>query len=124
MPGMSCPHCGATMNSSLKFCISCGRAISAEDAKKFGGIKSVMKAGVTKRLDDMLSASSFGKAKKSYGGQRFMRQFLLMLSVFIVILLVAFATYKLMVPKEVVPAQRANWQGGQPLRHGVAKEQP
>lgn len=100
MPALSCPHCGAT-TSSLKFCISCGRAISAEDAKKFGGIKSVMKAGVTKRLDDMLSASSFGLAKKSYGGQRFMRQFLLLLSVLILILLVVFVVYKTMSPNNL-----------------------
>jgi hypothetical protein len=124
MPAMSCPHCGATMNSSLKFCISCGRAISAEDAKKFGGIKSVMKSGVTKRLDDMLSASSFGKAKKSYGGQRFVRQFLLVLSVSILILLAVFVTYKAMAPKDTVPALKANWPAGMMLKYGNGKNEP
>jgi hypothetical protein len=88
MTAVSCPYCGAAMNSPLKFCVSCGRATTKAGGTKLGGLKRLMRGAVTKRLDDNISVSNFDRSKKSYRVQRGMRQLLLNLSFLLVIVLV------------------------------------
>ncbi len=90
MPAIECPYCGAIMNLPLKFCLACGHAVSQTDLKKFGGIKTAMKGGVTKRLDENLSHSSFERAKKNYFVVRSVREALWMIAVFLGSLLIFF----------------------------------
>lgn len=90
MPAIECPYCGAIMNLPLKFCLACGHAVSQTDLKKFGGIKTAMKGGVTKRLDENLSHSSFERAKKNYFVVRSVREALYMIAVFLGSLLIFF----------------------------------
>ncbi len=44
--------------------------------QKLGGLKTTMKSGVTKRLEDNISSANFDLSKKSYRLQRALRQFL------------------------------------------------
>lgn len=76
MSAIACPFCGAAMNKPLKFCLSCGRAVRDSDMRRMGGLKSSIKAGATKKLDDQPTSSNFDLARKSYGLQRSMRQLL------------------------------------------------
>lgn len=94
MPAIECPYCGAIMNLPLKFCLSCGHAVSQTDLKKFGGIKTAMKGGVTKRLDENLSHSSFDRVKKSYFVVRSVREALYMFAIFLGSLLIFFFALK------------------------------
>jgi len=75
MTVISCPYCGANMNLPLKFCLSCGRPVSSQDMKRFGGLKNVMKAGITRRLDETPNSSNYDLARKSYGLRRSLRTF-------------------------------------------------
>ena len=36
MSSISCPFCGEMMDSPLRFCVACGRAITADDLKRAG----------------------------------------------------------------------------------------
>lgn len=65
------------MNLPLKFCVSCGRAISASQSSKMGGLKQIIRAGVTKKLDDSPTSSNFDRARRSYGLEKGLRQLFL-----------------------------------------------
>lgn len=88
MPAISCPYCGATMNLPLKFCVSCGRAISEEEIQKHGGLKNMQGGGNTKRLDDHPGPSSFDRAKRSYGIERGLRSFFMNFSYLLLFLII------------------------------------
>src|SRR4029453_17453288 len=75
MTVIGCLFCGANMNLPLKFCLSCGRPVSSQDVKRFGGLKNIMKAGITKRLDETPNSSHFDLARKSYTLRRSLRSF-------------------------------------------------
>ncbi len=62
------------MNLPLRFCVSCGRALSSKESGKLGGLKALLRAGVTKRLEDPPAAGNFDRAKRSYGFERSLRQ--------------------------------------------------
>ena len=76
MSAVSCPYCGASINLPLRFCLTCGRSVSTAEMKKLGGLKTTMRAGVTKRLEDNISSASFDLSKKSYRIQRIVRHIL------------------------------------------------
>jgi len=80
MTAIACPYCGAMMNAPIKFCVSCGRAVGSAEIRKFGGLKMLMRGGITKRLNDTSSSRSYDLSKKSYGWQRSMRHIMLNLS--------------------------------------------
>lgn len=65
------------MNLPLKFCVSCGRAISSQQSSKLGGLRQVIRASVTKRLDDSPNSSNFDRARRSYGLEKGLRQLFL-----------------------------------------------
>lgn len=94
MPAIDCPYCGAIMNMPLKFCLACGHAVSETDLRKYGGIKTAMRGGVTKRLDENLSHSSFERVKKNYFIVRSVREALWMLAIFLGSLLIFFFALK------------------------------
>jgi hypothetical protein len=64
MPG-NCPYCGATINFGLRFCVVCGRHVSANN--KMGGtaVKSGMReSDMTHRIDeDFMQAQKQSKRR-------------------------------------------------------------
>lgn len=64
------------MNLPLKFCISCGRAITGKESGRMGGMKALSKGGVTKKLDDAKTTGDYDRARRSYGFEQAVRQFL------------------------------------------------
>lgn len=129
MAAVSCPYCGATLNLPLKFCLSCGRPVSSQEAKKLGGLKSTMKAGVTKRLDETPSPSNFDLARKSYRVQRTLREFATTL--FYILLLVSLYYFAVkFILKQALPGNAdvviRNWLNGQQEapRPGPAAQEP
>ncbi len=87
MTVISCPYCGSNMNLPLKFCLSCGRPVSSQDVKRFGGLKNVLKSGITRRLAETPSSAQFDLARKSYGVRRSLRT--LAVTLFYILLLVS-----------------------------------
>jgi hypothetical protein len=63
----SCPYCGAKLNYGIKFCVVCGRPISAQDAGKVGGgmRSGIRPADVTRRLEDLMTAARFKRSKRT-----------------------------------------------------------
>ena len=102
MTAISCPYCGASMNLPLKFCVSCGRPVSASDLKKFGGLKAKSKGGATKRLDENPSQANFDLARRSYRLQRLLRQFFMGIAYVLIILLGYFVAVRFVI-KQTVP---------------------
>jgi len=68
------------MNLPLRFCVSCGRAVTSNHSSKLGGLRQIVRAGTTKKLEDNPNQSNFDLARKSYGVQRGLRQFFLTLT--------------------------------------------
>jgi hypothetical protein len=68
------------MNLPLKFCVSCGRTLSSKESSKLGGLKQVIRAGITKKLEDNPTANNYGRARRSYGFEKGLRQFFLTLT--------------------------------------------
>ncbi len=68
------------MNLPLKFCVSCGRTLSSKESSKLGGLKQVIRAGITKKLEDNQNSSNYGRARRSYGFEKGLRQFFLTLT--------------------------------------------
>jgi hypothetical protein len=116
MAAVSCPYCGATLNLPLKFCLSCGRPVSSQEAKKLGGLKSTMKAGVTKRLDETPSPSNFDLARKSYRIQRTLREFATTLCYILLLVSLYYFAVKFIL-KQALPGNAdvviRNWLTGQ-----------
>ncbi len=65
------------MNLPLRFCVSCGRALSGKESTKLGGLKQIIRAGITKRLDHANAGGHFDRSRRSYGFERALRQFVL-----------------------------------------------
>jgi hypothetical protein len=82
MTTFPCPFCGEQMNSPLRFCVGCGRAVTQQDINK-AGLKISRGPESTKRLDGPPNSRDFEKAKRSYGLHRQVRTFLLTSSVVI-----------------------------------------
>ncbi len=117
MTAIACPYCGAALNQPLKFCLACGRGVSKSDMKRLGGLKSSIKAGATKRLDEGPTSSNFDLARRDSGVQRNMRQILASLSyVMVIILVIYFAgNYILSKARETPPLpQPTAVEGGAP----------
>lgn len=126
MTVIHCPYCNATVNSPLKFCLACGRALSSTDLKKRGGLRGQIKAGITKRLSDTTTHASFRRAKKSYRLQRVLRQFLLNFSYLLIVVLLFYAAVKYVTSEFIVnkpnkrtapgikPRRRSQHRSGEP----------
>lgn len=50
---ISCPFCGEFMESAMRFCVACGRAITAEDLKRAGLKLQAGKARAEGRSQDL-----------------------------------------------------------------------
>jgi uncharacterized membrane protein YvbJ len=101
MTAIPCPHCGEPINLSLRFCVSCGRSISAQDMQKLGGLKAQNKTQTTKRLDDSISHSSFDLAKKSYRMHRGVRQALATFSYVLLLLLLYYFVVRVVLKQDL-----------------------
>lgn len=69
---LPCPFCGELMSSPIKFCVSCGRAITQDDMNRAG-----LKMN-SKRVGE--GAGRFALAKKEYSFHRQMRSTFLTVS--------------------------------------------
>lgn len=70
MSTIACPFCGEIMNSPLKFCVSCGRAITQDDLNR-AGLKIQKGQETTGRLEH--SGKSFERAKRDHTSHRKVR---------------------------------------------------
>jgi hypothetical protein len=78
MSSISCPFCGELMDSPLRFCVACGRAITAEDLKHAG-----LKLQQGRRADSSRSDLS----RKDFSAQRKVRSFMYTVSAILALLI-------------------------------------
>ncbi|HMO23658.1 MAG TPA: zinc ribbon domain-containing protein [Candidatus Melainabacteria bacterium] len=70
----SCPYCGAKLNLGLRFCVVCGRHVTADNLGKYGGLRGGFRpADITRRLDEIISVGRFKKSRQSHDVQRVAR---------------------------------------------------
>lgn len=70
----SCPYCGAKLNLGLRFCVVCGRHVTADNLGKYGGLRGGFRpADITRRLDEIISVGRFKKSRQSHNVQRVAR---------------------------------------------------
>jgi hypothetical protein len=78
MSSITCPFCGEMMDSPLRFCVACGRAITAEDLKHAG-----LKLQQGRRSEANLGAVS----RRDFSFQRKMRSFMYTISAVLALLI-------------------------------------
>lgn len=76
MSAATCPYCGAKLNLGLKFCVVCGRHVTADSMGKVGGgLRGGFRpADITRRLDELITVARFRRSRRSHGlekGTRF-----------------------------------------------------
>jgi hypothetical protein len=86
---IQCPFCGETMAAPLKFCTSCGRAVSANEIQKVG-----LKIVKDKRGVDLGGGGRFAISRRDYGGQRQMRNFFMTSSMILVLVICYYVAMK------------------------------
>lgn len=87
-----CPYCGTNLTSSLKFCVSCRRAVSDDMVKNFSPSEG---------FDEQVGLKSFKLSKKEYGFHRGLRSFFFFVSTFLMLFLVFFLSMKYVVKKPI-----------------------
>ncbi len=92
MSAIQCPFCGASMSSPLKFCVSCGRAVSEADMAKAG--LRIYKGPEGSRRGEGEGSVRFSVSKKSYGFHRQIRAWLWTSSTVLALLLVYYTTMR------------------------------
>ena len=85
MSSISCPFCGEMMDSPLRFCVACGRAITADDLKRAG-----LKLQQGKRSD----GGRPDIAKRDYSFHRKMRNVMYSTSAVLLLLICYYVTMK------------------------------
>jgi hypothetical protein len=92
MSTIICPFCGEPTNLSLKFCVSCGRAVTQADLQK-AGLKIPKATDVVVRHDDG-GHTAFKLSRKSYSIHRAIRHFFFTSSTVLMLVLVYYITMR------------------------------
>lgn len=72
MSAATCPYCGAKLNLGLKFCVVCGRHVTADNLGRVGGgLRGGFRpADITRRLDEMITVARFRRSRRSHHLER------------------------------------------------------
>lgn len=72
MSAATCPYCGAKLNLGLKFCVVCGRHVTADNLGRVGGgLRGGFRpADITRRLDEMITVARFRRSRRSHELER------------------------------------------------------
>lgn len=72
MSAVNCPYCGAKLNLGLKFCVVCGRHVTADNFGRVGGgLRGGFRpADITRRLDEMITVARFRRSRRSHELER------------------------------------------------------
>lgn len=92
MSATQCPFCGAATTSPIKFCVSCGRAVSEADLAK-AGLRIYKGPEAPKRAGGE-GGVRFNLSRKSYGLHRQIRAWLWTSSTVLALLLVYYTTMR------------------------------
>lgn len=87
-----CPYCGTNLTTSLKFCVSCRRAVTDEKIKELARSEG---------FDDQVGLKAFKLSKKEYSFHRGLRTFFFSTSTILMLLLVFFLSMKYIVRKPI-----------------------
>lgn len=99
MPNTQCPFCGTVMNQAVKFCVSCQRSVSAEDAAKIG-----LNIGRNTDPSREAEAPHVSKLRKEFSANRQFRNFFLTLSGILMVCLCYYVTMRFIL-HEHLPGQ-------------------
>jgi hypothetical protein len=109
MSSITCPFCGEVMDSPLRFCVGCGRAITQEDLKRSGLKLAQGKRGEGNRPDI---------AKRDYSAQRKVRSFMYTTSAVLALLIGYYVTMKYVLHEHIpgnLDVKIEQLVGGQPV---------